>query len=166
MTYNSIAEFIVALNNAKNNIVQGSKYGINPSINKMMDAVSKRVGQTGKDSDGGSFSVYSESYKKRKTRYGKTPYGKTINFKNFNYTGSFMNDITVIDIEETPTSVHKSVGFVGSTSNGRNILTHQNLYQKLSGDENKEIIKPNTKEELILVAGIERSIYNYLIKVL
>jgi len=162
--YSSIEEFNTALINALKGIVPNIKYSVTPSAIKMMDKVATRIGSTGMDGDGKTFSAYSEKYKRKKEKYGKAPYGTQTYFKNFNFKGAFMRDITVVDIGETESTVTKRIGFVGTTSEGKNRITHQSLYEKHSDDENRSIIKPNEKEEEYLVGLIERALFNYLNK--
>ena len=120
MTYNSLDEFIQALERAKL-AIPNKLFPVAYTLTRSMkEDIKKRVSETGKSSLGGSFSPYSPKYAKKKLKKGSGALGKTTAFKNFYLTGTMWNGFDITNREITGDTIKLSIGFAGSNTYASN----------------------------------------------
>lgn len=169
-TYNSIEEFNVALQSAFDGL--SAEIGtFMPSLStKLAGDIRKRVTMTGRDSEGGSFTAYSEGHKKKKRAKGNAPYGKITSFKNFFFSGDMWQNFDFRSATVSGNVIKSHIGFAG-----QNVYTsNNNLHEyhswegasKSKHSEGKDISAPNSKEEEALVNELGNAIGEYLTRIL
>ena len=164
MTYNSIEEFVQALERAKIALPAAVMAVTNPLCNTMANNIKQRVGSSGKSSTGGSFSPYSTKYKAKKVKVGQGSFGKTTAFKNFYLSGSMWASFGTRNIKLNGDRITANIDFSGN--NPYSNKTNEELNQIHSEIEKQGIAYPTTDEELLLVAALEKAVYESLITIL
>ena len=165
MTYNSIEEFTAALERAKI-ALPTILFPIAKTLNDVLAKnIKDRVGTTGKASGGDSFSPYSsEKYKARKVKTGVGTLGKTTAFKNFYLSGSMWGSFGTRNIKLNGDRITANIDFAGN--NPYSNKTNEELNQIHSEIEKQGIAYPTTDEELLLVAALEKAVFESLTTIL
>ena len=161
-TYSSITEFTEALERAKLAIPAMVTVAVKPTIKQLAAGIRLRVSSTGKDSDNGSFSPYSEKYKSRKKKAGSGAYGKTTAFKNFYLSGTMWNGFGELGTNLSGMVITSEIGFAGSN----NYASNRELNEIHSDNEKQGIAYPTKQEELEFVARVEEIVYQSLIQLI
>lgn len=160
--YNSIAEFNQALANAKTLLPAMMLPLVNTSENKMCREIRARVSVTGEKSVGGIFSPYSEGHKYKKKKYGNSALGKKVDKKNFYFSGAMWGSFGVRRIQLQNDSIVSTIDFTGQSG----YMPTAELNEIHSTREDIGIGYPNKEEEAMLVAEIEKALFESLSKVL
>ena len=165
--YNSIAEFNTALANAKVNLPAMLVPFVKTASNNLANVIKSRVSSTGETNTGGTFSPYSEKYKKEKLKRGKSPYGKITDKKNFYLSGQMWDSFQVDNIQLAGNSIQARIDFIGNNvfkSNRELNWTHSE--KEFGNEKSGGIAYPTVKEEELLVAEIEKALFETLSKIL
>lgn len=164
MTYNSIEDFVSALERAKIALPTAIMAVTSPLCNTMANNIKQRVGSSGKTSTNDTFSPYSKKYASKKKRVGQGSFGKTTAFKNFYLSGSMWASFGTRNVRLQYDRITANIDFSGN--NAYSNKTNEELNQIHSDIEKQGIAYPTTDEELLLVAAIEKAVFESLTTIL
>lgn len=162
MNYNSIAEFNAALANAKTMLPNIMLPLIKDAETRMCREIRARVSVTGESSAGGSFSPYSKGHIYKKLKYGQTALGKKVDKKNFWFSGAMWGSFGVRNISIQGDRIISNINFTGQSA----YMKTEELSEIHSTREGIGIANPNKEEEEMLVAEIEKALFESLSKIL
>lgn len=161
--YDSLDSFMIALQKAKNGLLDSIASKVNTECNNLADKIKLRVIKTGANSDGGNFTPYSIGHKAKKAKSGRSPDGKTTSFKNFYYQGTMWDNFKVLMNNKSNDKITITLGFTGNNA----YLSNDELNSIHSAKENSTpISKPSKDEEMEFINNIGNTIGDYLKSVL
>lgn len=154
MNYNSLTDFITALEALKANLPTL----IIPNVRKagvaLSSAVINRVVTKGVDDNGVKFSPYSAKHKIKRKRLGSAPFGTQGSMKNFYMTGTMWNNFGVRKVSVEGERILSTIDFVGS-----NVYTNNKELAEIHEDnEGRSLTTPTQKEEDDFVMDLAESI--------
>ena len=160
--YTSIADFNAAVLNAKAVLPAMMLPLIRDAQNVMCREIRARVSVTGETSTGGSFTAYSKGHVYKKKREGQTALGRKVDKKNFWLSGNMWGSFGVRNISIQGERIVSVINFTGQSG----FMKTEELNDIHSERENHGIAYPNKEEEDLLVAQIEKILFESLDKVL
>ena len=160
--YNSIAEFNQALANAKTALPAMMLPLVKTAETVMCREIRTRVSVTGESSTGGSFSPYSTGHIRKKLKHGQTALGKKVDKKNFWFSGALWGSFGVRNISIQGDRIVSNINFTGQSG----YMKTEELNEIHSTRESLGIGSPNKEEEQLLVAEIEKALFESLSRIL
>jgi len=160
--YNDMNEFNANLKMAMDGIIPAIGDNIQTLAETMADAIKKRVQYTGKAYDDTPFSSYSSSHAYKKKKYGKGRAGTRTDIKNFTYQGTMWEGFGYKRKIISSTNVIGKISFAGDNV----YMSNEELHDKHSLREGKDIAQPTDKMQEDLVEQITRLIAIHITKIL
>ena len=158
-SYNDMADFNTALQNAYTGMPKAIETALRSNIGLLIDNIRLRVSDTGKNATGGAFSTpYSRSHAYKRKKDGKGAKGQQTSYKGFFYQGTMWENFKLLSAKASALRVTATLGFAGDNK----YLTNDRLNEIHSQNEGIAIAMPNKDESIDITRKIGFAIGEYL----